>query len=58
MDLLFFVIGSSEIMMVLGFLIPIIIVLRVFSYFRKSLKLKQEQIDLLKKILDKKNSSV
>lgn len=56
MSLLFLNLGVPEIILVfIALLIPAAIILLVVSYFRKSQKLKQEQVDLLRKIADKKN---
>jgi positive regulator of sigma E activity len=46
--------GAPEIILILmGFAFPLIVILLVVRYFRKSQRLKQEQIELLKKIANK-----
>jgi len=46
--------GTPEIIILLvSVLIPIGIIIFIISYFRKSLKLKKEQNDLLRKIAEK-----
>ncbi len=48
------VLGTPEVTLILLWIvIPFIIIVVIFRYFRKSQRLKQEQIELLKKILDK-----
>lgn len=47
--------GALEIIIILvvSVMIPIAIITLIISYFRKSLKLKKEQNELLKKIAEK-----
>ncbi len=47
--------GALEIIIisVVSVMIPIAIITLIISYFRKSLKLKKEQNELLKKIVEK-----
>jgi preprotein translocase subunit YajC len=46
--------GVPEIILILiALAIPVTIIFVIFLYFRKSQKLKQEQIELLRKIADK-----
>ncbi len=48
------VLGTPEIFLFLIWVvIPVVIIFVIVRYFRKSQKLKKEQIELLKKILDK-----
>jgi len=54
MNLLFLNLGIPEIIILfIALLIPVTIFLVIVSYFRKSQRLKQEQIELLRKIADK-----
>lgn len=56
MNLLFMGIGVAEIIILfISLIIPIAIILVIVSYFRKILKLKQEQVELLRRIADKKD---
>ncbi len=54
MNLLFMGLGIPEIIILfISLIIPIAIILVIVSYFKKSQKLKQEQVDLLRKIAEK-----
>lgn len=48
------VLGTPEIFLILvWFVIPLVIIMVIVRLFRKSQRLKKEQIELLKKILEK-----
>lgn len=47
------ILGASEVILILLWVMIPVIVIVIIRYFRKSQKLKKEQIELLKKILDK-----
>lgn len=48
------VLGTSEITLILiWFIIPLVVIIVIIRFFSKSQKLKKEQIELLKKILEK-----